>query len=204
MIVNSEYLIGATIENNGTTAWFNGEFYHTMPLTLNTLHRAMLKQDKGNDYDIQLTNRPFSHKENETFAGDHRHVDGMEDLVKIMILLVFIMTYWPAIFIGFYIKERNCKAKLLQMISGVNKVTYWITSWIFDYFLFYLIIVGITIFMICFQLPYFSTMDEIMKLFFIINVYAVTILPMIYLFSYLFKSNSTGELMVPILTIFCE
>lgn len=204
MIVNSKYLIGATIQKKIISAWFNGEFYHTMPLTLNTLHRAMLKQVKGNDYDIQLTNRPFHNKRNETNSDNHKYAEDLEDLIKIMVLLVFIMTYWPAIFIGFYIKERNCKAKLLQMISGVNKVTYWITSWIFDYFLFYLIIVAITIFIICFQLPFFSTMEEIMKLFFIINVYAFTILPMIYLFSYLFKNNSTGELMVPILTIFCE
>ncbi|CAO1389036.1 unnamed protein product [Diamesa tonsa] len=200
MDVNSKYLIGATIETNVTTAWFNGEFYHTMPLTLNTLHRAMLKQAKGNDYDIQLTNRPFFNKGNEVFSDVHRN-NGLEGLIKIMTFLVFIMTYWPAVFIGFYIKERNCKAKLLQMISGVNKVTYWITSWIFDYFIFYLIIVAITIFMLCFQLPFFSTMKDIMELFFIINVYAITILPFIYLFSYLFKSSTTGELMVPTLTI---
>lgn len=204
MDVNSKYLIGATVRMNGTTAWFNGEFYHTLPLTLNTLHRIMLKEAKGDDYDIELTNRPFVAQENETLSGHYSNRTGLTEMFKTMILLVFIMTYWPAVFIGFYIKERSCKAKLLQMISGVNKVTYWITSWIFDYFLFYVIIVVITIFIICFQIPFFTTIEEITELFIVINVYAFTILPMIYLFSYCFKNNSTGELMFPILTLVCE
>ncbi|CAO1386944.1 unnamed protein product [Diamesa serratosioi] len=203
-MVNSKYLIGATFKNNEITVWFNGEFYHTMPLALNTLYRAMLIEKMGNNYDIQLTNSPFILKKEENFLELGFRFEKLElvkDMISVFVLFVFIMIYWPAIFIGFYIRERSCKAKLLQMISGVNKVTYWITSWIIDYFIFYIILIAIIIFISCFQLPYINSMANILELFFIMNVYAFTVLPMIYLFSYLFTNITTGELMVPIFTI---
>ena len=41
--INSEYLISATISENKLIAWFNNQGYHTVPLTINTIHNAVLK-----------------------------------------------------------------------------------------------------------------------------------------------------------------
>lgn len=65
--MNENYIIGATIDKVKSTAWFNPNFPHSLPLSLNILNRAILKQHSGDDYDISLVNKPFQMKrENET------------------------------------------------------------------------------------------------------------------------------------------
>lgn len=197
--VNLEYLIGASIKENEITAWFNDQPYHTLPLTLNTLNRALLKQYAGNEFDIGITNKPYKLQ----VEGSHTqpNEEASFNSVPVYILLLFLMIYWPAVFIGFYVKERECRAKLLQMISGVNKVVYWTTSWIFDYLICFVIIFAITSFIGFYQRPSFRTQEELGQLFLILNVYMFSILPFIYFFSYAFTKYSTGESMVPLLGI---
>ena len=171
-------------------------------MTLNTLNRALLKLSAGNEYDIDITNKPYILQA----AGSHHQPNQVIsfDSVPVYILLYFLMIYWPAVFIGFYIKERECRAKLLQMISGVNKVVYWITSLIFDFLIYFVIIFAITSFIAFYQRPFFSTQDELGRLFLILNVYAFAMLPFIYFFSYAFSKFSTGESMVPMLGFLCK
>lgn len=199
--VNSEYLIGATITETEIKAWFNNQPYHTLPLTLNTLNRALLKLTAGNGHDIQITNKPYKlHDEETNFQPSLTNFDS----IPVYILLYFLMMYWPAVFIGFYIKERECRSKLLQMISGVNKVTYWITSLIFDYLIFFVVIFAITSFIGFYQRPFFQTQEELGQLFFILNFYAFCSLPFLYFFSFAFTKYSTGESMVPMLGFLCK
>ena len=200
--VNSEYLIGASIHENEIKAWFNYQPFHTIPLTLNTLNRAMLKLFAGDEHDIDITNKPYIL---QVEGSHHQPTQPIAfDSIPVYVLLYFLMIYWPAVFIGFYVKERECRAKLLQMISGVNKVVYWITSLIFDYLIFFVIIFAITSFIGFYQRPFFSTQDDLGQLFLILNVYAFTVLPFIYFFSYAFTKFSTGESMVPMLGFLCK
>ncbi|CAO1386925.1 unnamed protein product [Diamesa serratosioi] len=193
---NSEYLIGASIKESEIKVWFNNQPYHALPLTLNTLNRALLKLNAGSEFDIDITNNPYVLK---VEGSHHQSFEPSFNSAPVYVLLFFLMVYWPAVFIGFYIKERECRAKLLQMISGVNKVVYWITSWIFDYLIFFVILFAIISFIGFYQRPFFKTADDLGQLFFILNIYALSMLPFIYFFSYAFTKYSTGESMVPML-----
>ena len=44
--------------------------------------------------------------------------------------------YIPGAFIVFLVKERACKAKHLQLVSGVTVVSYWIATYLYDMFLY--------------------------------------------------------------------
>jgi hypothetical protein len=57
--MNEKYIFAATIDIMKSTAWFNPRFSHSLPLSLNTLNRAILKQLAGVEHDIFLTNKPF-------------------------------------------------------------------------------------------------------------------------------------------------
>jgi hypothetical protein len=57
--MNENYIFAATIDQMKSTAWFNPQFYHSLPLSLNTLNRAILKQVAGVEHDMFLTNKPF-------------------------------------------------------------------------------------------------------------------------------------------------
>ena len=193
--VSRQYLIGVTINPNKITAWFNGQPYHTMPLTLNTINRALLKNSAGQDYDISLVNKPYVWSENsETIKIG----SGITEIVAPLIILYILLIHWPSIFIGFYIKERESRAKLLQLISGANRFVYWITSFLFDYVIFLVVICGLLGGIGAYQRQHLTTASELGTIFVILMFYGFATLPLIYAFSYFFSKHSTGESMVSV------
>lgn len=193
---NRQYLIGATINGDRATAWFNGQPFHTMPLALNTINRAYLKAFQGSEYDINVINKPYVWLENDNDGPRIR--DDVSGIIVPFILFFFLLIYWPSIFIGFYIKERESRAKLLQLISGANRFVYWATSFLFDYIILMVVICAVVGGIGLYQRPHMSTAGELGTMLLIFACYGFSILPFIYAFSYLFTKHSTGESMVPV------
>lgn len=164
----------------------------------------MLKMLAGNEPDISLENKPYVVKENDDFVGDRDGRSAMLGSVTLSILFFALLTLWSTIFIGFYIKERECRAKLLQLISGTNRIIYWITSFIFDYTIFIVICCALLGGALLFQKPYFCSSKDFGLYLFIFAVYGFSTLPFLYLFSYLFTKHSTGESMALFTGFICE
>lgn len=197
-----KYLVGATLKTDGFEAWFNGEPLHTMPLTLNTINRAIIKNFMGNNHDILLTNKPFakiSHSD-DGFSVQPAY----SGTIAVFFLFFFLLIYWPSIFIGFYIKERDSRAKLLQFISGANRFIYWFASFLFDYVIFFVVICSLLGGVASFQRFNFSTAKEMGTFLLIFSLYGFATLPLVYVLSYLFKKPSTGESMVAVFGILCK
>lgn len=59
--VNSQYMCGLSF--NSTTsrliAWFNNQAFHTLPLSLNAIHNAMVKEAFDSNHSIQVINSPL-------------------------------------------------------------------------------------------------------------------------------------------------
>lgn len=202
-IVNKEYLVGATLKENSIIAWFNGQPYHTTPLTINTVNRALLKNYVGNEFDITVTNKPYVMPS----KGSDNIRDIFEDpknVVMTLVIFFFLLIYWPVIFIAPYIKERESRAKLLMFISGMNRYVYWITSFMFDYFVFFIICVVLVGSIGVFQRAHFATGKELSIILVIALNYGFEYMPFIYAFSYLFTKHSTGESFLSLISLLCE
>jgi len=194
-------LIGASFSPDNITAWMNVEFIHALPLALNTINRAILKASCA-DCDIVLTNQPYERKKD---SEDYYQNMMNHDTVLTMFALFFcLLAYWPAVFIGFYIKERECRAKLLQFISGANRILYWTTSFAFDYTILFLVICILIGKLGFYQLSLFSSVSELARFVLIFNSYGFAMLPLVYLLSYLFSKPTTGESLIPVFCITCK
>ena len=68
--MNEKFIFGATVDSVKSTAWFNVKFPHSLPLSLNTLNRAILNQLAGDDYNISITNKPFDLRMNNESLED--------------------------------------------------------------------------------------------------------------------------------------
>lgn len=191
--VNNHYIVGASIFDNKITAWFNQEFLHTMPLSLNLVHRAILKSQKGNEYDITVTNHPFyvPNSDSQVTADVLRAMQ----MILLLVFLTIIFANWSSAFISFYIKERECRAKLLQIISGVNKTIFWVASYFFDFVIMVVISLVVVGIIGIYQKDGYSSFEELFRLFVIFAMFSFAVLPMVYLFSHLFTQGSTGETM---------
>lgn len=181
-----QYLIGFTQSSISSTIWYNHEAFHVLPLALNTFNRALLYQHAGNGVDVFVTSKPF--------VGSKINADKLEDNIisntqKVYNLFATLSLFWPMVFIGFYIKERESRAKLLQMISGANKIINWITSYLFD------VVIYFIVYSILFAIAYIYIGDgvDLIEFFFIFTLYNVTVLPFVYLVSYAFTKPATGE-----------
>ncbi|CAO1393715.1 unnamed protein product [Diamesa tonsa] len=184
-----KYLIGIAQDKYGTTIWYNDQSFHTLPLALNTFNRALLKHYAGSECDVLVTSKPFieSRKNNENLENSKLMM-----IMNINQTFILFSCFWPMMFIGFYIKERENRSKLLQLISGVNKIIYWITSYLFD------VVVYLGIYSILFAVAYACVDDAgiLKETFLIFTCYNVTVLPFIYLVSHAFSKPETGEILI--------
>lgn len=118
--------------------------------------------------------------------------------LMVFMMLFFLVTYWPSIFINLKIRERVSRAKLLQLVCGANRFIFWITSFLIDLIIFSIamrIIVGV---LAALQRDNFTSATELGSLILMLTFYGFSILPFVYLFSFLFKKHATGEGLVPL------
>lgn len=102
------------------------------------------------------------------------------------------MAFVTAMFVMFYIKERVSRAKLLQFVSGVNKVIFWMTSFIIDYIVFILISLLFIGVLAAYQEDGYKTVPELARNFLLLFVFGFSVLPFTYVLSFLFQIPSTG------------
>ncbi|CAG9810455.1 unnamed protein product [Chironomus riparius] len=193
--VNHKNLIAATIKSGELTAWFNSQPYHTTPLTVNTINRAILKSIAGGDYDISVTNEPYIKKDS------HDSFDSKENAVFDFFTVFFLFMLWPMIFVRIYIKEREMKFKFLQFIWGTNRLVFWFTNFLLDYILLTFIFLVLSVTFVYGMHSHDYLYEEFKALMTIAVVYGFAWIPFIYLFSYLFSKPSTGEVMIQFVSL---
>lgn len=112
------------------------------------------------------------------------------------------MSFIAALYIMFYIKERTSRAKLLQFVSGVNVLTFWIVSFVWDYFTFMITALIYIATLAAFQEEGWSSGEELGRVLLIVCVFGLAFLPITYLFSFWFEVPSTGFVKMMLMNLF--
>ncbi|GFW78823.1 ATP-binding cassette sub-family A member 3 [Trichonephila clavipes] len=126
-------MVGGAIDVHGgnilnLTAWYNGEPYHTTPMSLLLMHTAVLKYIT-NTGSITLINEPLPQLL-QIFTSD---IMSMMSRVMSIVFMPLALGFLSASFILVPIHERTSKSKLLQLMTGVPAVIYWIATFVWDY-----------------------------------------------------------------------
>lgn len=200
--MNAQYLAAASIgkyENGTLIAWFNGQPLHTAPLSLNLLHNALFRAMIGEEYSVKVTNYPMPF----TTKSRMQMLAGGNNLgFQLATNVGFAMAFVSAFYVMFYIKERESKAKLLQFVSGVNVFTFWITSFIWDYFTFFLTAVLMVVTIGIFREEGWSTAPELGRAAVIFLLFGFGALPMTFIASLVFNVPSSGFTRMTTINIF--
>lgn len=104
----------------------------------------------------------------------------------------FGMAFVTAMFVVFYIRERISRAKLLQFVSGVNKVIFWMTSYIIDYSIFILISLAFIAVLAAYQQDGIKTFEELARNFLILFLFGFAVFPFTYVCSFMFQIPASG------------
>jgi ATP-binding cassette subfamily A (ABC1) protein 3 len=101
---------------------------HAAPTFVNTVYDTLIKNVVGNDdVSIKVTMHPMPATQNQ--SQFNAVINTM--LCVFMILLGF--PFIPSSFILFVVREKENKAKHIQLVSGVSPHAYWLSTWIWDF-----------------------------------------------------------------------
>uniref|UniRef100_A0A182SZB0 ABC-2 type transporter transmembrane domain-containing protein n=1 Tax=Anopheles maculatus TaxID=74869 RepID=A0A182SZB0_9DIPT len=197
-LVNREFMAAASITSTNHTVWWNPTGFHTAPLALNFMYNAIVKSINTN-FEITIINKPLPFKAETRFtqlqAGNNLGF-------QISFNTGFAMSFIAALYIMFYIKERTSRAKLLQFVSGINVFTFWIVSFLWDFFTYIITALIYIATLAAFQEDGWSTFEELGRVFLVLLVFGIAFLPVTYLFSFWFEVPATGFVKMMIVNIF--
>jgi hypothetical protein len=102
--------------------------------------------------------------------------------------------YLPASFIIFVVKERSCKAKHLQLVSGVTPTSYWASTYSFDMINYALVCVAVIIVFICYQNDSFTgDSGTTFATFLLFFLYGLAVIPLAYALSFIFNNHTAAQ-----------
>lgn len=212
--VNTRYIVGATIKNaTSIVAWFNNQPFHGAPLSVTLVHNAIVQAKLGPAFGISVTNSPLPYK---TRSQIEMLRSGGSFGFKLAISVTFSMAFVAAFYLVPYVKvsvvrtpnfdvflpwqiiaivctqERECRSKLLQFVSGVNVLTFWITSFIWDYTIYLVITSGLIATLGAFQEDGWSTVPELAKVSLILISFGFAVIPTTYVATMFFSASATA------------
>ncbi|CAL9192995.1 unnamed protein product [Musa hybrid cultivar] len=112
----------------GYTVLHNSSCQHAAPTYINLMNAAILKMATGNEHlMIQTRNHPLPMTISQ--RSQRHDLDAFSASIIVNIAFSFI----PASFAVTIVKEREVKAKHQQLISGVSVLSYWVSTYIWDF-----------------------------------------------------------------------
>lgn len=131
-IYQQSYVYGLESSGDGIfTAWFNNEQFHALPLSVLTLFQTLL-HPLPNSAALNISLTPFSNG-----TDDRSLVWKAVSLVlpwalKCLVILPMAFPFLGASYILFPIQEQASKSKLIQLITGLSPITFWLMNFVFD------------------------------------------------------------------------
>lgn len=118
------------------------------------------------------------------------------------ILLAIPFNYIPAAFAVFVVKERCCKSKHLQLVSGVDMLAYWVSAYIWDMLLYMLLGILAMVGFLSFgdvSVVFTGTVATFFCTWTMIIGYGVSSLPFAYLLSRFFDNPPNAQISIMII-----
>ncbi|XP_068671756.1 phospholipid-transporting ATPase ABCA3-like [Montipora foliosa] len=188
---NKKDLIAATFAKKNdkvnVTAWFNNQAYHAIAVSLAAADKGILRSYLGTNYSITTVNHPLPRTALEKINDLQRNGLGFQ----ISFNLLFAMAFLASSFVVFLVQERSNKAKHVQFVSGVDPFSYWDSAYTWDLINFLIPALSILVLVAAFDVPAFSG-PRLGYLFLLLMLYGWAIIPLMYLFSFVFRTASTA------------
>ncbi|KAG1683898.1 ATP-binding cassette sub-family A member 3 [Nymphon striatum] len=185
------WIIGATFKQGKRdqmeiSAFFNNQPYHAAPISLSMAQSALLRYYTGSNYSFTVVNHPLPR------TADIKEVSGGENNYQVAQNLMFGFAFLSASFIVFLVKERAVGAKHLQVVSGVNLATFWITTFLWDLINYLIPCVAVLILFYIFNNEDYTDAAVQGSTFVLLFMHGIAILPLIYCLSFLFTVSATA------------
>ncbi|XP_014775872.1 uncharacterized protein LOC106873159 [Octopus bimaculoides] len=188
------------------TVWFNNKGHHSMPAFLNGYSNAILRTEVarnkfGNpeEYGISVFNNPIQLSVS-TLNEESILFHASETAISLIILLA--ISFIPAAFSIYLVKENVSSEKYLFIISGVKTPIYWMSAFIWDLMVYCLSLIIIVIILAIFKLDSFWMRDNFSATILLIFLFGWASIPLMYTSVSFFKDPTTSYMIVFCFNIF--
>ncbi|XP_075035584.1 phospholipid-transporting ATPase ABCA3 [Mixophyes fleayi] len=195
-------LCAAEIQSSGTrisvTARFNNQAYHAVAAALSLADNALFKLIAGPSASISITNYPQPRNTSET--AQDQLLEGQTGFA-IAINLLYGMASLASTFSLLLVGERAVKSKHVQFVSGASSFSYWLSALTWD-LLNYLIPCALMLVVFqAFGVRAYTDDHHLVDVMLMLFLYGWAVIPLMYLFSFLFTSTATAYTRLTIFNI---
>ncbi|XP_044269295.1 phospholipid-transporting ATPase ABCA3-like isoform X2 [Tribolium madens] len=182
--VREQYIVGASFNDTTATAWFNGDPYHAVSVSLGLVLNAVYKKNFGDKKSITFINYPLplsTDAQIQASENDKMDFGGNLGMAGAIVACIYIL---------FYIRERVSKCKHLQIISGINPFIFWSMAFFCDFIIFFVVIIFCLV-----TIAIGGGFESSEKTGFVILIFVCfcfSVFPLIYLLSNFFDIPATG------------
>ncbi|KAH8303634.1 hypothetical protein KR018_009186, partial [Drosophila ironensis] len=184
-----QHLTAATITNTNMTVWLNNKLLHTAPMTLNVLHNAIARHYLGDKAFTGVTNKPLPYSRHTMSMRMNKATRlGFEVALHVSLTMCPVVSFFAIPII----KERETRAKLLQFLSGVDVVAYWLSMYIWDYLMFTLSAFSGICCLAAYQKQGYIHLVDLWNNLAVMLVFGFAALPVTYVMAGFFSDSATG------------
>ena len=179
-----------------TTLFVNATGVHNAPQALQDYYLAVARNVynataasvKPFDLFMGVSSYPLPLTDRETVQ-----VDSIAQLMLALFVLI-PYTFIPSTYVAFIVKERECKAKHLQFVSGVNFVVYWVSNFIFDIVCFVATLtISFIIFIIFNKSAFVGTVESFFATLTVMLLYGISGIFAAYAVSFFFDNHGSAQ-----------
>ncbi|KAF6777815.1 hypothetical protein AHF37_02502 [Paragonimus kellicotti] len=187
--------------SNQVRLWYNNKGYASSPAYLSMLYNLLLElpifdNQTGNrtpSFGLNVASHPLPFPEDSWFVTFQ---EALKVEAAFALFFVIALTVIPANFAFLLVSERRSGLKHLQHISGLQPYIYWLTSFIWD-FLIYTALAFICLLLLCmFRKTAYVDPIVVGPFVFILLLYGLTMIPLVYLATFLFTHPSTAYVLI--------
>lgn len=186
--------VTSDIDVNATVAWFNGQAFHSIQEALALATNSILLKELN--LAVHPVNHPLPRNANEEAKSQQDDQTGF----SIAFDLLFGMSFLASSFLLLPVAERMSGAKHLQYVSGVDAVSYWGASFVWDFFNYCVAITGVIILFLCFQVKEY-TGERLGYVVLLLLLYGWAIIPLMYLGSFFYKAAASAYMQAVIFNV---
>ena len=183
---------GAASYANMTTLLANVSYRHALPVGIGAVDEARLRVLSGHPKARVITTNhplPFSNYEAKIVEAVQSFIAG------VFIMIPF--TFLPANFVSFVVKEKENKAKHVQVVSGAHIAAYWGSSFVFDFLSFCTTVVLVFIIFFAFgRTEFIGDAEVFFATFCLLGEYGLAAVGSSYAVSFIFTSHSQAQMAV--------
>lgn len=166
-----------------------------VPVTINAMSNALLKTVCGSNCEIDVSYKQLPGPTSQRFS-DKALNDAFNTFKTIFLITFFYMA--TGLFLVLPLRENLAKFKHLQRLSGVSAISYWKATFAADMIVYVLFVVflltSLKIFSLTSNVVIFTSLD-LLKLAVLLLLFGLNLLPLLYIFSFYFKSMNSALVM---------